>query len=305
MPLQQNFSSFVNKIQNVRVFISGEQISQEINGNFCTWDLSSSKHIAIEEFISPDSNFVIVWRSSFLQFLQSPGKKYNIFILYNILCENTNVHTLQFQVRRLNLNGDFLTDMHSKISTGSQQNLLSIASTTRCWNYLLSFENENVTKEISELLKQLDFKKYVVDTFYLSQEYEQTGEMHFFNKNTTSMWYGTLISITKTNFLKIYSEFESNVLALIRSLEAATGIAITVSDPQMHGNYFESNFEKCLQDEVEFVRYYKDKIRNQPSTSRGNGIVKATIKELQRLTDLQMKSDLEYKKCEYSFHLFY
>lgn len=299
IPLQQNLSSFKNKIQNVRLFVIGEDNSQPIYGKFATWDLTSSNHIQLYEFISPESNFVIVWKSNFLQFIQSSGRRFSVFILYDVFDEKRNLHHLQFVARRFHLNGDFLNDVHSQLSTGSQQNILSIATTTKCWNYYLNFENESGVKDIFELLAKLDFQKYSPDTFYFSQEYEQRNETHFYNKSTASIWHGTLISISKANVVNIYSDFECNVLALIRALKDSFGFTISISE--MRNNDSKSNFETLLRNEMDFVKDLKDTVRNQPSTSRGNGIVKVSIKELQRLTDLQLESDLEYRKCEYSY----
>lgn len=302
IPLQRNLYSFQNEIQNVRLFVIGEDSSQPMYGKFSTWDLATSNHITLEEFISPESNFVVVWKSNFLQFLQTSGRKFKIFILYDVLDDKKNVYQLQFPARRFNLNGDFLTDVHSQLSTGSQQNILSIVTTSRCFNYVLSSEGENIIKEISELLIRLDFRKYAVDTFYVSQEYEQRNQVHFYNKTTTSMWYGTLFSITKANVIKIYSDYQSQVLALIRALEDSVSFLIKFCEIQEDGS--KSKLEKCVRDEIDFVKVLKDKVKNQPSTSRGNGVFKVSVKELQRLTDLRLESDLEYKKCEYLLFIY-
>lgn len=296
IPLQQNYTSFEKKIKNVRMFVSGELVSQEIQGKFSTWDLSSSNRVAFDEFLMPGTNFVVVWTADFLQLIQNTQRKYNIFILYETFDEKGNPHSLQFQARKLNLNGAFLTDTHLQLSTGTQQDLLSIVSTTKCWNFSLIFEEENALKDIFEVLEELNFNKYEVENFYASQEYEQKDQIHFSNQLTSSLWFGVLVSITRKNELKIYSDLESKVLALIRTLEEKSRSRITVARLELTGNKIENKFETCYQNECELVNLFKDKIRSQPSTSRGNGIVKVSVKELQKFTDLQLASDLEYRQ---------
>lgn len=288
IPLFQNFLSIEKIIKNLRIFVVSDEIEKQIEGTFSILDVATSDHLT--QFLNPGSNLIIIYSANFIEYLQSFQKIFSVFIFYDILDEKGNNHTLQILARKLLVNDDFLIDTHMDISIGSRKNLLSILTITKCWSFAINYKKENVLQDLTKVLNSLNFKKYISDSLLCSQEFEKEDAFYFYNDSQTSVFNGVLVFL-KENTMKIYSDFECKVLSLNKIFEDR--IEIKIND--LVNDLSENNiFMENCKNEFELIEELKNKIKDQPSTSRGNTFVKVRVKELQKLSDLQLATDLEY-----------